>query len=153
MSAQVAEGLISVVKEIAPSSNPLSLYLQETSISFKSTHIACWRCYVGAWETLDLVVWSGPVFDWPFTFLRAASVADMSLLLLQIFGALPMSDLEKFSRNLLLSRIKLFLRIQIHIKLQLFSHQSTQVLPHPNPNQDHKDPLQESRYCVFLRTS
>ena len=53
MTAQVAERLIYGEKEISLFSNPLSLFLKETGISFESPHTACWRGYVGTWEIID----------------------------------------------------------------------------------------------------
>jgi len=54
MTAQVAERLIyGGNKEIGLFSNPLSLYLKQTGISFVSPHTANWRGYVGTWKIIE----------------------------------------------------------------------------------------------------
>lgn len=53
MTAQVSERLIYGGKEISLFTNPLSLYLQQTGISFQSPHTANWRGYVGTWEIIE----------------------------------------------------------------------------------------------------
>jgi len=53
MTAQVAERLIYGDKEIPLFTNPLSLYLKQTGISFESPHTANWRGYVGTWEIIE----------------------------------------------------------------------------------------------------
>lgn len=53
MTAQVSERLIYGDKEIPLFTNPLSLYLQQTGISFQSPHTANWRGYVGTWEIIE----------------------------------------------------------------------------------------------------
>lgn len=55
MTAQVSEKLIYGGKEIRLFSNPLSLYLKQTGLSFESPHTACWRGYVGTWEIIETV--------------------------------------------------------------------------------------------------
>ena len=53
MTAQVSEKLIYGGKEIPLFTNPLSLYLKQSGIAFKSPHTANWRGYVGTWEILE----------------------------------------------------------------------------------------------------
>ena len=53
MTAQVSERLIYGGKEIRLFSNPLSLYLKQSGISFESPHTANWRGYVGTWEIIE----------------------------------------------------------------------------------------------------
>lgn len=53
MTAQVAERLIYGDKEIPLYTNPLSLFLKQSGISFKSPHTANWRGYVGTWEIIE----------------------------------------------------------------------------------------------------
>ena len=54
MTAQVAERLIyGGNKEIGLFSNPLSLYLKQSGISFVSPHTAHWRGYVGTWKIIE----------------------------------------------------------------------------------------------------
>ena len=53
MTAQVSERLIYGNKEIPLFTNPLSLYLKQTGLSFKSPHTANWRGYVGTWEIIE----------------------------------------------------------------------------------------------------
>ena len=53
MTAQLSERLIYGNKEIALFANPLSLYLKNAGIRFKSPHTANWRGYVGTWEILE----------------------------------------------------------------------------------------------------
>ena len=53
MTAQVAERLIYGDKEIPLFTNPLSLYLKQTGISFESPHTANWRGYVGTWQIIE----------------------------------------------------------------------------------------------------
>lgn len=53
MTAQASELLIYGGKEIRLCSNPLSLYLREMGISFKSPSTACWRGYIGTWEIIE----------------------------------------------------------------------------------------------------
>lgn len=53
MTAQIAEKLIYGDKEIPLFSNPLSLYVKQTGLSFESPHTACWRGYVGTWEIIE----------------------------------------------------------------------------------------------------
>lgn len=55
MTAQVSEKLIYGGKEIPLFSNPLSLYLKQTGITFESPHTACWRGYVGTWEIIEIL--------------------------------------------------------------------------------------------------
>jgi hypothetical protein len=53
MTAQVSERLIYGGKEIPLFTNPLSLYLKNVGLSFKSPHTANWRGYVGTWEIIE----------------------------------------------------------------------------------------------------
>ena len=53
MTAQVSEKLIYGGKEIPLFTNPLSLYLKQSGISFISPHTANWRGYVGTWEIIE----------------------------------------------------------------------------------------------------
>ena len=53
MTAQVSERLMYGGKETPLFTNPLSLYLKNAEISFKSPHTAHWRGYVGTWEILE----------------------------------------------------------------------------------------------------
>lgn len=53
MTAQVSERLIYGDKEIPLFTNPLSLYLKNAGLSFKSPHTANWRGYVGTWEIIE----------------------------------------------------------------------------------------------------
>ena len=53
MTAQVAERLIYGDKEIPLFTNPLSLYLKQTGLSFESPHTANWRGYVGTWQIIE----------------------------------------------------------------------------------------------------
>ena len=53
MTAQVSERLMYGGKETPLFTNPLSLYLKNAEISFKSPHTANWRGYVGTWEILE----------------------------------------------------------------------------------------------------
>jgi hypothetical protein len=53
MTAQVSERLIYGGKEIPLFTNPLSLYLKQTEITFQSPHTANWRGYVGTWEIIE----------------------------------------------------------------------------------------------------
>jgi len=53
MTAQASELLIYGGKEIRLYSNPLSLYLRQTGISFESPSTACWRGYIGTWEIIE----------------------------------------------------------------------------------------------------
>jgi hypothetical protein len=53
MTAQVSERLIYGGKEIPLFTNPLSLYLGQSEISFQSPHTANWRGYVGTWEIIE----------------------------------------------------------------------------------------------------
>ena len=53
MTAQVAERLIIGGKESLLFTNPLSLYLKQAGITFKSPHTANWRGYVGTWEIIE----------------------------------------------------------------------------------------------------
>ena len=53
MTAQVSELLIYGGKEIPLFTNPLSLYLKNAGLSFKSPHTANWRGYVGTWEIIE----------------------------------------------------------------------------------------------------
>jgi len=54
MTAQVSERLIYAGnKEISLFSNPLSLFLRQTEISFVSPHTANWRGYVGTWKIIE----------------------------------------------------------------------------------------------------
>lgn len=53
MTAQVSERLIYGDKEIPLFSNPLSLYLRQSGVSFQSPHTANWRGYVGTWEIIE----------------------------------------------------------------------------------------------------
>ena len=53
MTAQVAEKLIYGGKEIPLFTNPLSLYLRQTGLSFESPHTANWRGYVGTWQIIE----------------------------------------------------------------------------------------------------
>ena len=52
MTAQVSERLIYGDKEIPLFTNPLSLYLKQSGISFESPHTANWRGYVGTWQII-----------------------------------------------------------------------------------------------------
>jgi hypothetical protein len=53
MTAQVAEHLIYGGKEIPLFTNPLSLFLKQSGISFQPPHTANWRGYVGTWEIIE----------------------------------------------------------------------------------------------------
>lgn len=53
MTAQVSERLLYGGQEIPLFTNPLSLYLQNAGLSFKSPHTANWRGYVGTWEIIE----------------------------------------------------------------------------------------------------
>lgn len=53
MTAQVSEKLIYGDKEIPLFTNPLSLYLQQSGVSFQSPHTANWRGYVGTWQIIE----------------------------------------------------------------------------------------------------
>jgi hypothetical protein len=53
MTAQASELLIYGGKEIRLYSNPLSLYLRQTGMSFESPSTACWRGYIGTWEIIE----------------------------------------------------------------------------------------------------
>lgn len=53
MTAQASELLIYGDKEIRLCSNPLSLYLKQSGISFVSPNTACWRGYIGTWEIIE----------------------------------------------------------------------------------------------------
>jgi hypothetical protein len=55
MTAQVSERLIYGGKEIPLFTNPLSLYLRQSEISFQSPHTANWRGYVGTWEIIEIL--------------------------------------------------------------------------------------------------
>ena len=53
MTAQASERLIYGGKDIRLCSNPLSMYLKQSGISFVSPSTACWRGYVGTWEIIE----------------------------------------------------------------------------------------------------
>jgi hypothetical protein len=53
MTAQIAERLIIGGKESLLFTNPLSPYLKQAGITFKSPHTANWRGYVGTWEIIE----------------------------------------------------------------------------------------------------
>ena len=53
MTAQVAERLIIGGKESLLFTNPLSPYLKQAGITFKSPHTANWRGYLGTWEIIE----------------------------------------------------------------------------------------------------